>query len=175
MVIVAKTGEGEKWTTGTYGEILDGFKVNMEFNDYPRITAAEIMSIATKSDPKPVKNLSKRYVESLPGQYLGRSNMIEQLQNDKITIKVQSKQIQASRWLMFNVEQEYRTEKHDEESQHHMIHGNSKVWIGENKSCTPSEELTAGTRIIAVRKYMGGPYTATVNLAYYFLPWCASL
>ena len=142
--------------------------MTMEFNEYPRITAAEIMSIATKSDPKPVKNLSKRYVESLPGQYLGRSNIIEQVQGDKITVKVLSKQVRASRWLMFNVDQEYREDKNDEESQHFMMHGNPKVWIGENNSCTPYDELEPGTRIIAVRKYMGGPYTAIVNLAFYF-------
>ena len=49
-----------------------------------------------------------------------------------------------------------------------MIHGNAEVWVGENKSCTPYEELEAGARILAVRKYMGGLYTTIVNLAYYF-------
>ena len=94
--------------------------------------------------------------------------MIEQLQNDKNTVKILQKQIRASRWFMFNIDQECREDKNDEERQHFMIHGNAKVWVGENKSCTPYGELQPGTRILAIRKYMGGPYTAIVNLAYYF-------
>ena len=69
---------------------------------------------------------------------------------------------------MFDVDQDYREKKRDEESQHFMVHGQAKVWAGENNTCTPYEELSAGARIIAVRKYSGGPYTAIVNLAYYF-------
>ena len=146
----------------------------MEFKDFSKITAAEIISIATKSNAKPVRLIMPKYLETLHGQYLGRSNMIEQLQKDKIVVKVLQKNVRTSRWLMCNVDQDYRDERNDEESQHFMVHGNAKVWIGENKSCTPHEELSAGTRIIAVRKYMGGPYTAIVNLVI-FLPWLASL
>ena len=56
----------------------------------------------------------------------------------------------------------------DEAAQYFNTHGNAKIGIGETKTCTPSMELNDRTKIIAVRKYSGGPYTAIVNLAYYY-------
>ena len=55
--------------------------------------------------------MSKKYADSLPGQYLGKSNMIEQLQNDKIDVKILQKKIRASLWMMFDIDQECRDEK----------------------------------------------------------------
>ena len=83
-------------------------------------------------------------------------------------MKILDKTVRASRWMCCNIDQEFRDKKLDEAAQYHENHGTAKIGIGETKTCTPSQELDDRTKIIAVRKYMGGPYTAIVNLAYYF-------
>ena len=74
----------------------------------------------------------------------------------------------SAKRVMCSVDQELREKRLDDLAQHFVTHGGAKIGIGANKTCTPHNELNYGTRIIAVRKYIGGPYTAIVNLAYYF-------
>ena len=75
------------------------------------------------------------------------------------------KDIEASRWMMLDVDQELRSTKHDDEMQHHMTHGEATIKVGTN-SYIPSAQMS-DVPIIAIRPY-SGPYTAVVNSAYYF-------
>ena len=67
--------------------------------------------------------------------------------------------------MMLDVDQELRTTMHDDEMQHHMTHGEATIKVG-TKSCIPSAQVM-NEPIIAIRTY-SGPYTAIVNLAYYY-------
>ena len=67
--------------------------------------------------------------------------------------------------MMLNVDQEFRPTKHDIEMQHHMQHGEATIKAG-TSSYIPSAQYE-NTPILAIRTYTA-PYTAVVNLAYYF-------
>ena len=98
--------------------------------------------------------------------YLGESSLIKTLQDDKFIFKIEGKkEIRTSRWMMLNVNQEFRATKHDAEMQHHMKHGEATVKCG-SKSIVPSIQYP-DTPILAIRTYIA-PYTAVVNLAYYY-------
>ena len=43
---------------------------------------------------------------------------------------MEKKEIKASRWMMLNVDQEFRPTKHDIEMQHHMQHGGATIKVG---------------------------------------------
>ena len=68
--------------------------------------------------------------------------------------------------MMLKVNDELRSKEFDDQMSFHEKHGYSKLKIG-SREVNPSEDMQ-GERIIAVRIYSGGPYTALVNLAYYY-------
>ena len=76
------------------------------------------------------------------------------------------KRRRASRWMLLKVNDELRSKKLDDTMGFYENHGYSKLKIG-TKEVTPAEQMKY-QRIIAVRIYSGGPYTAIVNLAYYY-------
>ena len=105
-------------------------------------------------------------IEALPGIYYGEQWLVKTLQDDTFKFKIEGKKdIRTSRWMMLNVNQDFRSTKHDVEMQHHMKHGEATVKCG-SKSHIPSIEHE-DTPILAIRTYIA-PYTAVVNLAYYY-------
>ena len=60
----------DDWTTGSYQYILN--KYNAEsIKDYPPIHAVDTLSIATQSDPKPLKDVSENLMDELGGKIFG--------------------------------------------------------------------------------------------------------
>ena len=67
--------------------------------------------------------------------------------------------------MMLNVNQSFRSKKHDNEMQYHMKHGEATIKCG-SKSFVPSIQYE-DRPILAIRTYTA-PYTAVINLAYYY-------
>ena len=87
-----------------------------------------------------MKDVPINFVEALPGIYLGESPLVKTLRDDKFKLKIDGKKdIRISRWMMLNVNQEFRATKHDAEMQHHMKHGEATVKCG-STSHIPSIE-----------------------------------
>ena len=153
------------WTTGTYQDILAKYNAS-NIKDFPIVHAVDLLSIATQSNPIPMKDVPVNFTEALPGIYHGGSSLVETLQKDTFKFKIEGKKdIRTSRWMMLNVNQEFRSTKHDAEMQHHMRHGEATVKCG-SRSIIPSIQHE-DTPILAIRTYTA-PYTAVVNLAYYY-------
>ena len=154
----------DDWATGTYHDILAKYNAS-RIEYFPTAHAVDLLSIATQSNPIPLKDVPLNYIEALPGIYHGES-LVETLRKDTFKFKIEGKKdIRTSRWMMLNVNQEFRATKHDAEMQHHMKHGEATVKCG-SKSIIPSIEHE-DTPILAIRTYTA-PYTAVVNLAYYY-------
>ena len=69
---------------------------------------------------------------------VGESPIVKALQDDRFTFKIEGKKdIRTSRWMMLNVNQQFRSTKHDNEMQYHMKHGEATIECG-SKSDIPS-------------------------------------
>ena len=68
--------------------------------------------------------------------------------------------------MLLKVNDELRSKRFDDEMSFHENHGYSTLKI-RAKEITRMQNMKQ-ERIIAVRIYSGGPYTAIVNLAYYY-------
>ena len=66
---------------------------------------------------------------------------------------------------MLDVNQDYRTTKNDHMMQYHQKHGEATIKIG-SKAYVPSIQYE-DRPILAIRTYTA-PYTAVINLAYYY-------
>ena len=120
------------WTTGTYQDIVAKYNANAK-KDFPPAHAVDILSIATQSDPIPMKDVSENFMDHLEGRYLGESPLARILRENKIRMKVDGKkEIKTSRWMMLNVDQEFGPRKYDDEMQHHMTHGEATFKVGTN-------------------------------------------
>ena len=113
-----------------------------------------------------MKDVPSKLLEPEQGVYLGASPLVKTLQDDLFTFQIEGKKnIRTSRWMMLNVNQSFRSKKHDNEMQYHMKHGEATIKCG-SKSFVPSVQY--GYRpILAIRTYTA-PYTAVINLAYYY-------
>ena len=86
------------------------------------------------------------------------------LRDAKFKLKIEGRRdIRISRWM--NVNEEFRSTKHDAEMQHHMKHGEATVKCG-STSHIPSID-NEDTPNLAIRTCIA-PYTAVVILAYYY-------
>ena len=113
-----------------------------------------------------MKDVPFDLLDQYKGIYLGVSPLVETLQDDLFTFEIEGKrEIRTSRWMMLDVNQNYRTRNNDHIIQYHQKHGEATIKIGTN-SCIPSAQYE-NTPILAIRTYTA-PYTAVVNLAYYF-------
>ena len=113
-----------------------------------------------------MKDVQSNLLEAEKGVYLGASPLVKTLQDDLFTFQIEGKKnIRTSRWMMLNVNQSFRSTKHDNEMQYHMKHGEATIKCG-SKSVVPSITYP-DTPILAIRTYTA-PYTAVVNLAYYY-------
>ena len=79
MVIMTKKVDMEldelthsDWTAGSYQDILNKYNAN-EVKEFPPAHAVDILSIATQSDPIPMKDVSDDFLDHMEGKYLGES------------------------------------------------------------------------------------------------------
>ena len=75
MVILyrEKTVDGDDWDTGLYEDILQKYH-HEEVSEYPPMHPVDILSIATKRDPTPVKDLTYfRDITDERGAFFGHS------------------------------------------------------------------------------------------------------
>ena len=70
------------WTAGTYEEVLTKYNAS-SIGDFPTVHAVDLLSIATKSDPQPMKDVPPNLIIGEPGVYLGESPLVQALQDDK--------------------------------------------------------------------------------------------
>ena len=72
MILTKKVGMGldeltdNDWTTGTYQDILAKCNAG-DVKDFPPAHAVDILSIATQSDPVPMKDVSNDFMEHMEG------------------------------------------------------------------------------------------------------------
>ena len=97
------------WSAGTYEEILNKYDAE-EIEDFPPVHPVDLLSIATQSDPIPLKDVSENLLDQYDGAYLGDSPFVKTLQDDKFHFNVNGVQqrIEASRWMMLDVDQSLR-------------------------------------------------------------------
>ena len=134
-----------------------------DFQNLPRIHPVDLVCIGTKSDPIPLKDVSDNLLDSIKGRYLGHTPLIRTLKEDTFRFTVDKRTRIASRWVMLNVNDEFRSQNSDDQMQFYENHGWSKIRSG-SREVTPYEDMPKEP-IIAVRIYNGGPCTALVNLA----------
>ena len=120
------------WTAGTYQEVLAKYNAS-SIDDFPTAHAVDLLSIATQSDPQPLKDVPSNLTEGHPGVYPGESPLVKVLQDDRFTFEIEGKkEIRTSRWMMLNVNQKFRSTKHDHEMQYYMKHGEAKLSVDRN-------------------------------------------
>ena len=171
MVIITclkdvKDMDNDDWTAGTYEEILKKYDAE-SVEDFPPVHPVDMLSIATQSDPIPMKDVSEDLLEQYEGVYLGEAPFVKTLQEDTFVFNVGGeKEIKASRWMMLHVEQKWRASHNDKLSQFYEKHGHAIVRVPPNKSYTPSIHLE-DKPILTARTYTG-PYAGVINLAYHW-------
>jgi len=174
MVIITRSKDvkpedmgDDDWSAGTYEEILNKYDAE-KIEDYPPVHAVDLLSIATQSDPVPLKDVSENLLDQYDGVYLGDSPLVKTLQDDKFFFNVNGVQrkIEASRWMMLDVDQSWRSSHNDKLMQYYQKHGHAVIKIPPNKACTPSIDYEKRP-ILAVRTYTGA-YAGVINLAFYW-------
>ena len=145
------------------------------------VHAVDVVSIGTKSDPIPMKELDgERLMMGFEGEgkYCGHNPIISTLKKDMFEVRLADRHITTSRWAMCHVQQELRNqatcEEHDHVAQFHKKHCGSTVISGAGADVVrtiPSEELTLSEDedrpVIGVRVYCGGASGVLVNLEYF--------
>ena len=89
MVILyqEKTTHGDDWDTGLVEDILKKYH-HERVSDYPPMHPVDILSIATKRDPIPVKDLTGlKDVTNERGHYLGSHDIVTALKQDTFKCK----------------------------------------------------------------------------------------
>ena len=81
----------------------------------------DLLSIATQSDPIPLKDVPENLLDQYDGVYLGESPFVKTLQDDKFHFNVNGVQqrIEASRWMMLDVDQSLRPRHNDKLMQYY--------------------------------------------------------
>ena len=78
---MSRTWEND-WSAGTYEEILKKYDAE-KIDDYPPVHPVDMLSIATKKDPIPLKDVPENLLDQYEGVYLGESPFVKTLQDDK--------------------------------------------------------------------------------------------
>ena len=121
MVIITRSKDvkpeamgDDDWSAGTYEEILNKYDAE-KIEDYPPVHAVDLLSIATQSDPIPLKDVPENLLDQYDGVYLGDSPFVKTLQDDKFHFNVNGvhQKIEASRWMMLDVDQSWRPRHND--------------------------------------------------------------
>ena len=103
----------DDWSAGTYAEILKKYDAE-RIEEYPRVHPVDMLSIATKQDPIPLKDVPENLLDQFEGAYLGESDFVKTLQDDKFFFSVGGERnVEASRWMMLDVEQNWRSRHND--------------------------------------------------------------
>ena len=77
------------------------------------IHAADVISIGTKSDPVPIKDLDdEKFMTSFEdeGVYCGQNPNTSALKSDNFKVRLEGREIETSRWAMCKVKEELRNE-----------------------------------------------------------------
>ena len=79
----------------------------------------DMLSIATKQDPLPLKDVPDNLLDQYEGAYLGESDFVKTLQDDKFFFNMDrvQRRIEASRWMMLDVDQSWRSRHNDKLTQ----------------------------------------------------------
>ena len=78
------------WTAGTYEEILAKYNAG-NIDDFPTAHAVDLLSIATQSDPQPMKDVPLDLLDQHQGIYLGISPLVATLQDDVFSFDIARK------------------------------------------------------------------------------------
>ena len=135
------------------------------------VHAVDVVSIGTKSDPIPMKELDD---ERLMMGFECEGN-VSTLKKDMFEARLAYRHITTSRWAMCRVQQELRNEETckepDQVAQFYKKHCGAIIISGSTKT-VPSEELRISADdvkpVIGVRIYFGDASAALVNLASYY-------
>ena len=106
-----ETSDDDDWDAAPYEDILKHYS-HEEVSQLPPMYPADILAIATRRDPTPVKDLEEfRHVTDEPGRYLGAHDILTALKKDTIKIRLRrrkdeqgsrsgdTKMVEVSRWM----------------------------------------------------------------------------
>ena len=82
--------DDEDWEVEGYESIKERY--DKDFNEYyPKIVPVDLISIGTKSGPIPLKNVSDDFLRDYEGSYLGQTDLIKALKEDRCKFKARGK------------------------------------------------------------------------------------
>ena len=112
----ARQDDEEDWHIASYEETELRLRHDLK---QKKIHAVDVISIGTKSDPVPIKDLDdEKFMASFEdeGVYCGQNPIISALKKDTFKVKLEGREIETSRWAMCKVKEELRNDAILEES-----------------------------------------------------------
>ena len=82
----------DDWQLGTYDQIA--LRLNDDFKKVKQIHPVDVVSIGTKSDPIPLKDVDDKYLSEIFGRYLGHADLISALEADTFYFRLQDQKLQ---------------------------------------------------------------------------------
>ena len=113
----AKQDDEDDWHIASYEETEVRLRHDLKQKN---VHAVDVVSIGTKSDPIPMKDLDdEKFMTGFEdeGVYCGQNPIISALKKDTFKVKLEGRQIETSRWAMCKARQELRNELAIEESE----------------------------------------------------------
>ena len=105
----------DDWQFGSYEDTEFRLRENLKIKG---IHAVDVVSIGTKNDPIPLKDVDDELISGLEGKYCGHNPVIPALKKDTFQVKLEYRLITTSRWAMCEVRQELRNQQTCEDSDH---------------------------------------------------------
>merc|ERR1711989_277685 len=161
------------WTLPNWHEIEENLR---DIIKKEGIHPVDPITIASKADPFPMKDVRDNWLESISrGQYCGHNSIRKTLLQDMFDAVIENRVYKVSRWVMNVIEPDLRNQanliKAEGHAQFDKTHGAATLRSGP-LSTTPAEDLNNydGTHrpIIGVRFFHGGAQQVVNDIAYYF-------
>ena len=167
------TKEEEEWCMANWDEVEEDLRDTIKKEG---VHPVDPVTIASKSNPIPLKDVKKNWLTSISeGYYCGHNSIRESLQKDTFDAMIGGRIRKVSRWALNTVSPDLRNQRNlakaELKAQFDKNHGGAT--LKSNKlSITPSTALckedATQRPIIAVRIYHGGSQQVVNDIAYYF-------
>ena len=100
----------DDWQFGSYEEIELRLRHDLNVRN---LHAVDVVSIGTKNNPIPMKEINDELISGYEGKYCGHNPSISALKKDTFEVKLEERPITTSRWAMCEVRQELRSKEND--------------------------------------------------------------
>ena len=133
----------DDWQFGSYDEIELRLRDDLNVKN---LHAVDVVSIGTKNNPIPLKEVDDEHISGYEGEYCGHNPVIPALKKDTFEVKLENRLITTSRWAMCEVRQELRNQEtcgvSDHMAQFYRKHGGATIIAGVGNDAvrtTPAE------------------------------------